>query len=363
MPELFHSYKSCVTRFSTLLLLTLQITSCTQAPPPKYNALETLILHETFNAISEKNYQLAINKLERMQELRPNAAIIYTLKSIQEENLAIQNARGFLVKKELISAKDSLNQHIQYYGISEKLLEEKNKIENMIKIENYQRNLPIDDADKALEAVANLPSPEKFLTNSREYKKWRDDQIQMAEHLAEVEKNRLIHEIMDEMDYNLVTSSNLYLLNIAQIGTLNINQTTYNNWLHLIFGLENISTSLESQKGRFLFNGVDHWQSTFDFNIYNSEAHNLDSEINVLTKSKKKITPATLSGLFIHTKQLFRDHNYLKGYLEYKNLLEITPNMQAMALSKELSSSLNLHNNSSGLPLSIDSVLNHIYTW
>ncbi len=298
-----------------------------------------------------------------MQELRLNAAIIHTLKSIQEENLAIQNAREFMIQNDLVSAGDSLNQHIQSYGVSEKLLEEKNKIENLIKIENYQKKLPIKDADKALEAVANLPLPEKFVIDSIVYEKWRDEQIQIAEHLAEVEKNRLLLEIMDEMDYNLVTSSNLHQLNIAQIGTLNIDQTTYNNWLHFIFGLKNRSPSLNSQKSRFLFNGVDHWHSTSDFNIYNAEAYNLITEANILTKHQKIITPATLSGLLIHVKQLFRDRQYLKGYLEYKNLLGLMPNVKAIGLSKELNYSLNLDNKSFGPSLSIDGVLNHIYTW
>ena len=347
----------------TLLLILQLLTSCTQAPPPKYNALETLILHEAFDAISEKNYQLAIHKLERMQELRPNAAIIHTLKSIQEENLAIQNARSFLHQKDIPSARDSLTEHIKTFGMSEKLLEEENKIENLIKIKNYTMKLPFKDADAALKAVANLPLPDKFTPELQGYQKWQDEQIQMADHLAEVEKIRLIHEIMDEIDLNLVTSSELYLLNIAQIGTLNIDQSIFNNWLHLIFGLENTPTQSELQNSTCMFKGVDHWQSTFDYTIYNREILISKTGIKPANKIQKILTPASLSGLFVHIKQLFRNKHCLNGYVEYKKLFGLTPDIQGDVLFRELNPRVTSDSKSPVLSLSIDSVLNHIYAW
>ena len=146
------------------IAITLASASCNQASPARYDRTTSIIVKELFRAIHLQQHELAIDKLSRLQELKPDCSMIPPLIKIENENRLMSKVIGLLEANNFAAALREFDETVKRQGISDHLLQERGKIEFLSTVIRYQEQLPFQTAVLAqqdLSAHQDFPVPQE----------------------------------------------------------------------------------------------------------------------------------------------------------------------------------------------------------
>ena len=302
---------------------------------PSYNRLKAILITEFFRALTDKQYQMALDKLDRLRELYPESSVFNSLGREVKENMAIVEVKEFLDHGEYVHALDLLERSTTTDKPgTQRLAAEREKIKNLIRIRKYVKQMPSPTVEKAKNAFSHLPVPKAINGNVDFYSNWYKNQKHNLEKLIFDEKKRLLGEILDEIDISICTSSGLYPLAISQL---------------LLFLSDNVTPGILYNKVIRIFNMELQAEEIFDFfdnetvfrkdpssSVPAGNQHRLQelafcvAYLNGPEELKLKLAPklkdktfSTLTGLLLQTENNFRNGEAFIGFMNFTRLFRL----------------------------------------
>jgi hypothetical protein len=189
MPRLSH----------ILLLATLVLASCSKPPPPDYERMVNRMVIDTFAAVEAADHDLAINKLERLRELRPDRTLVYHLLNLQYESIAIGQSRDYVMAGEYAAARAKIEAMLAEEGASRRLDGELSKIVALQKVADYHDAQPFPSVTDALRAIAMLPPAKEF--GSEKYDEWLSIQHDFRDRAIRDTHHEAVNSALKEIDH------------------------------------------------------------------------------------------------------------------------------------------------------------------
>ncbi len=329
-----------------------------------------MLMRELITALDNGDRRLALDKLERFGEFRRRFDFVRHLRRQLYDDITVAAMRRTLAANDFKAAIEVVNRAINTEGISARLVQERNKVVGLLKIDRYREAAPYHDAETAQAAVAALPSPTLMGTHSEVYLLWHDDQSEHVRQLVEEENIQLINELLYEMDVALATGSELFPLHLAQLGASLSELDVDDHWLKLITGNIDLDTvtpeaAVDPQLPRtirefpFLSSGYD--SRTFDFAVYNrydtSDRKSRD-QYGIFLGERP---PATFTGTLLRARDAFAKDDYRSGFLQTARLNRMFQTDVPPALHGAIDRAY-FGSNRRGAAPTAGNVLNHIYT-
>lgn len=182
-----------------LLLAVLLLASCSKPPPPDYERMVNHMVIDTFAAVEKADHDLAINKLERLRELRPEGELVYHLLNLQYESIAISQARDYVMAGEYAAARAKIEMMLAEEGASRRLTGELRKIIDLQKVAGYHDAQPFPSVTDALRAIAQLPPSEAF--GSEKYEEWLSIQHEFRARAIRDTHHEAVNSALKEIDH------------------------------------------------------------------------------------------------------------------------------------------------------------------
>ena len=185
-------------RLFPILLAILLLSSCSKPAPNDYDRMVNRMVIDTFAAVESSNHDLAINKLERLRELRPDRTLVYHLLNMQYESIAIKQARDYVMAGEYAAARAKIEAMLAEEGASRRLDGELGKIVALQKVSGYLDAQPFPTVPDALRGIALLPPAEAF--KSDKYNVWLSDQHDFRDRAIRDTHHEAVNSALREVD-------------------------------------------------------------------------------------------------------------------------------------------------------------------
>ncbi|MFT5127730.1 MAG: hypothetical protein ACI8W8_001337 [Rhodothermales bacterium] len=180
------------------ILLLLLVASCGKPPPPDYERMVNHMVIDTFAAVESANHDLAINKLERLRELRPDRPLVYHLLNLQNESIAIGQARDYVMAGEYAAARAKIEAMLAEEGASRRLDGELRNIIALQQVAAYFEAQPFASVTDALRAIAQLPPAAAFA--SENYEEWLRIQHDFRDRAIRDTHHEAVNSTLKEID-------------------------------------------------------------------------------------------------------------------------------------------------------------------
>jgi hypothetical protein len=189
-------------RLLQILLPALLLCSCGKPPPPDYERMVNRMVVDTFAAVQSSDHDLAINKLERLRELRPDRTLVYHMLNLQYESIAIKQARDYVMAGEYAPARAKIEAMLAEEGASRRLDNELQKIIALQQVAAYHDAQPFPSVTDALRAIALLPAAETF--DSAKYDEWLTIQHDFRDRAIRDTHHEAVNSALKEIDHILL---------------------------------------------------------------------------------------------------------------------------------------------------------------
>ena len=329
--------------------------------------MKAIFITQLFRAVKQKDYALALEKLERLNALYPTSTKLSNLQGELLENIAIQETKEFLDRNDYEQAIQVLNDAMAGKPMSESLTVEQNRIKGLLLIKSYMEGMPYQQSKEAQIAFSQLPEPTLFQGNSDFYRTWYSKQKENLERLIRNENQRLLQELIDEIDISLCTDSEIRPLIVAQLLILLNDEDIPVDYQEILTGIANTFPKqiLSYEKLRnlpglnnrsLLFGSENKLQELALYTLYR---HGSSELIGDVAQTWENESVSTVSGLLMRTQNSFEKEEYFTALVNFVRLFRLLRNFDGRGIYDQI---LNTYLTNPLLPTtpSVHTVLFHL---
>ena len=332
-----------------------------------YDRMKTVFISQLFRAVKQKNYVVALEKLDRLRELSTSSVTLGNLRYELQKNIAIEKARIVLHQGSYPTALKVLDDAVVGNPQGDGLASAYNTIQGLVLMKTYLEGIPYPGSEEMQHAFSKLPIPNLFAGSSNFYKSWYKEQKNRLETLIHQEKKRLLRELIDELDVALSTSSeNQWLLVIQLVLLLKDEDMPMSQLDTLIRGFD---TSDFASSYTDLTNEL----KITDKSLLSGEENRLIDLILYSIyqkgkKEKKRIIPAsldtrklsTISGVILRIENSFTMGNFFTALGDFTRLFRLLHQFDGRGIYNGILNKY-LKNDLAPTSPSLHSVLFHLY--
>ena len=337
-----------------------------------YNRLNIILITDFFRALTQKKYNLALGKLERLKEVYPESPLFHNLSGDINESIIIAEAKKYLDTGDYDQAMAVLDRPARDSPSGQRLKTEREKLQGLIRVRDYVKHMPFSEADVAEEAFSQLPKPAFFGEDIHHfYSEWHKEQQSHLETLIFHEKKVLIDELLYEIDISLCTASGVGLIVLNQLLDLNNSKESqrppWDNILHAFF-----PRTLDSQVVQKLVDDqifLPEEQSALfagnrnrlrELALCSAYRHGTETIRSKLIPVLQDKTASTLIGLLIKAEINFKRNEFFTGLKNFTNVYNLLGRLNGQDFSSEIGRNY-LSNDVIPIPPSVYNVLFHLY--
>jgi|GEM_PF-1827873 hypothetical protein len=287
---------------------------CGDRQAPKYERLNKRIIADLFEAVEQRDHELALRKLERLATMRPDVELTYYLERELQDDRSLIAANDLLRHGKFEDAHAALKAAIRDTGESDRLVAALAQLDGLLAISNYRAAMPYDDPMTAARAVADLPPRRLFEHQS--YNAWQKAQTKHVAALVQRKRLRLQQELLAEIDLALSRDSTRVPTPLAQYAAVAIDPAPIELWRQSRNGSLPISATMEIEDNR--------WADLLLYNLYMSGNNAQRKKIQATIADQ---APVTYCGMQLEVHAAFAEQSYTEGFLLLKRLLTEIPEL------------------------------------
>lgn len=190
-----------------VILISFFICGCGKArtPAPAPPRTRSQLVLELFSALEAGDHKTALSKTIRLRKLEPNNVFLHQLKSIEENNIIIENVQALLDKDELDKAIFEVDEAIKKLGSNNDLLTVKQELEKLTEIKEIfetfsksQSSTELARTAARLKTIASDYKPAEILIPLANKK------LELSRMMMSWGKKRAIDDLCSDLDIMLV---------------------------------------------------------------------------------------------------------------------------------------------------------------
>ncbi len=155
------------------------LAGCGKDAAPAYDRMNVILLRDLLNAMDQDDRDLAMKKLERMQELSPESSVVETLLRFQIDTFALEEANRRLADGDLQAAREALLETTRERGMTPRLADALDRLDALLAVKTYLDQGRKGSPREVAAAVAALP-PTSAFPDTPAYKDWHAQQRELA---------------------------------------------------------------------------------------------------------------------------------------------------------------------------------------
>jgi hypothetical protein len=287
---------------------------CGKRDVPKYDRVPSRAVAALYDAVEQEGSELALEKLEDLSSLMPDAELVFYLQRELQDNISLDAANVALAKDDFEKARTQLIDALTTDGASDRLETALSQVEGLIAIQTYLDFIPYDDAASAAAAVSKLPPTEIF--ESAEYSTWLRDQTVVVAELVRRERLRLKEELIAEIDLQMSRDVQALPIALVQYAAIDVDSKMVELWHQSRDGslpLTALADVADEQWGDFV-----------TYNLYVTGDAGLRQLIAVYVRDR---VPSTYIGQQLKIHLAFMDRRDADGFLMMQALLRQIPEL------------------------------------
>ena len=312
---------------------------------PPYDRSNAIFITEFFSALEDNNFELALSKLQKLNELSGGASIFHELSQEIGENIAIGDAIVFLENDDIDGAARTLKKRIATEKSSSRMYTALRKIDALRRIESYLNNRPFESSDQAQSVLAEIAHKKDFLLDSTNFQKWLGQEQKSIVKQRRSENSRLFREIVNEMDVAIVTDNR----NLRAVQAQLLLFIDADNAISLLTGLSSSDPSTrdiellsdfvhttDNELNESMLTSEDRWAlgEIVAYHLYQSNNDHLCSEIEKFFGHRN---PITLAGWLTRAQVKLRKGDTFSGYIDVIRIYKLLKRFDGRYFSRSMS--------------------------